>query len=463
MPKCLDATNTIAVLELLNSVSDTLRSGAAAPDVPLRVRQTLSDRLGTVDSLRLHLSGMRSNDARPAKPWPSFPLHVHPNGQWYKQVKGRRYYFGKWADDRSGDRAIRNWLNRKDGIFGGLDSLRVAPPETLTIAALIARYLSARSEDLKAGRIAHATYKDYMLELGRFKRGREDGDPTALLPGHWAAYLKTELRERRKLGTAATNKAIRYLRGCFNYADREGWIPKPKFGNAFRAFTSDESRVALIRAGQTPKSDIVLAAAEIDRLLAEADPQYAAMILLGLNAAFGPSDIARLRWKDIDFETGRLTTYRGKTGLKREAYLWNRTRAALRKVRGLKHNQAAYERDGENALVFHTRHNLPFIRWKTEEQNGSITRVTTGNALNAMSLKLFRRAGVRGSFYSLRHTHRTLADDGKDQNANLRTMGHALRGMDRIYVNGPLELDRLKGVARTVWQKLWPNQRDSAD
>jgi len=44
---------------------------------------------------------------------------------------------------------------------------------------------------------------------------------------------------------------------------------------------------------------------EIRRLLEQADVQMRAMIWLGLNCAFGNTDVAELRWDDLDLEKDR--------------------------------------------------------------------------------------------------------------------------------------------------------------
>ena len=40
----------------------------------------------------------RTTKDKPRKPYPSYPLTAHPNGQWCKKVKGKLYFFGVWAD-----------------------------------------------------------------------------------------------------------------------------------------------------------------------------------------------------------------------------------------------------------------------------------------------------------------------------------------------------------------------------
>jgi hypothetical protein len=39
----------------------------------------------------------RKTPDRPKKPYSEFPLAPHPRGGWVKNIRGRVYYFGKWA------------------------------------------------------------------------------------------------------------------------------------------------------------------------------------------------------------------------------------------------------------------------------------------------------------------------------------------------------------------------------
>jgi hypothetical protein len=63
--------------------------------------------------------GRPSRPEKPSKPHAEFPLFPSDCGRWRKKVKGVVYYFGRWADDRKGDRAIKLWNESKDEILAG--------------------------------------------------------------------------------------------------------------------------------------------------------------------------------------------------------------------------------------------------------------------------------------------------------------------------------------------------------
>ena len=46
-----------------------------------------------------------------------FPLWKHPSGRWCKKVRGKFCYFGKVADDPSGEAALRQWLDDRDDLL----------------------------------------------------------------------------------------------------------------------------------------------------------------------------------------------------------------------------------------------------------------------------------------------------------------------------------------------------------
>jgi len=57
-----------------------------------------------------------SSAARPRKPRPDFPLYAHGSGQWCKTIRGKKYYFGQWADPQA---ALNRYLTQRDDLFAG--------------------------------------------------------------------------------------------------------------------------------------------------------------------------------------------------------------------------------------------------------------------------------------------------------------------------------------------------------
>lgn len=69
-----------------------------------------------------------------------------------------------------------------------------------------------------------------------------------------------------------------------------------------------------------------------------------AMLLVCLNFAFYPIDLARLQWSEMDMERGTFSAKRGKTKVARVAVIWPETLEALKQLK----------RSEEDDYVFHT-------------------------------------------------------------------------------------------------------------
>jgi integrase len=406
---------------------------------------------------------------RPSKPRLDFPLSPNLNGQWWKKVNGRAYYFGSWKDDAKGERALLDWLARKDAILAGIDNMRVAKATTdLTVAEMVKRFLSAKHVNLLAGDLADETFAGYLQELQWFTDVVGAGAKAAAVkPDHFAAYAK-HLVSSRKLGVDAQARVIRYVRSLFNYAAGQGWIGAVVFGAGFVPPNTDPEAKAVrrMRAGGGVQEDPIFERHQIDWLVEHATPTFKAMILLGLNCGIGLSDLAKLTWKNIDLETGRLSSHRGKNGIRREAYLWKKTRKALLRIRSLRQNKKAIATHGDDALVFITRKGLPFMRRERIMDGDRVKKIKFSNAISITFGRLVKAAkkdGVKGleglSFYNLRHTYRTHADNCLDSRAVDRTMGHATPGMGKRYVRRPFKMFRLKKVAKVVYRCIWPRPK----
>ena len=49
----------------------------------------------------------RKRRLKPSKPYTSFPLTPHNNGQWCKKIRGKIHFFGVWEDPET---ALRRYL-----------------------------------------------------------------------------------------------------------------------------------------------------------------------------------------------------------------------------------------------------------------------------------------------------------------------------------------------------------------
>ena len=70
---------------------------------------------------------------KPSKPYPSFPLTAHPNGQWCKKIRGRVHFFGIWAEP---DTALANYHEVAADLHAGRDPSAKLPSGELTIKEL---------------------------------------------------------------------------------------------------------------------------------------------------------------------------------------------------------------------------------------------------------------------------------------------------------------------------------------
>ncbi|MCK4292592.1 MAG: tyrosine-type recombinase/integrase [Planctomycetes bacterium] len=165
---------------------------------------------------------------------------------------------------------------------------------------------------------------------------------------------------------------------------------------------------------------------QIRKLLSAADVKMRAMIWLGLNCCFGCTDCARLRWKDLDLENGRVQLARNKTGVPRNLPLWPETMKASRAV----------PRSGQ--LVFYTAEGHPWVRTSLKTKTDGSRKYTTVNAVTSMFARLLKKAKINApkgtGFYPLRRTAATLAARSGDPFAVQRLLGHVDLTMATRYV-----------------------------
>jgi integrase len=367
---------------------------------------------------------------KPAKPYPEFPLFPHAAGVWAKKIRGRLHYFGPWADP---DGALAKYLAEKDALHAGRK-----PRESSAgadVRELCNRFLNAKQTLVDHGELSPRTWEDYKAACDEavdvFGRRRLLED---LGPDDFAA-----LRDRagKKWGPHRLGKTVQCVRSLFKYAYEAGLLDRPvRFGPGFARPSKKVLR--LHRARQGPK---LFTAEEVRRMVDAAGTPLRAMILLGINCGFGNSDCGRLPLAALDLEGGWVDFPRPKTGLPRRAPLWPETVLAIREA--LARRPEPKGPDGAG-LVFLTRCAQP---WSKDQSDSPVSKETA---------KLLRRLGVGAgrSFYTLRHTFRTVADGAKDQPAADLIMGHEVAHMSSVYREG-VDDDRLRAVADHVRRWLF--------
>jgi integrase len=384
-----------------------------------------------------------------------------------------KYYFGTWHDDPNGERALHDpqigWLSRRDAIRAGVDNVRLSPATAagMTLGELMNRFLTHKRAKAQAGELSLATLGDYLREVEAFVSFMKPLTPAGgLKPEHFSAYM-LHLTDGRTLGRPSRKRVRAYVTAFLRHGAKNDWYTMPNTGTDWAAPPTDPAamRQARARAGVADYSDRILTGEEIDKLLARANPTFKAMILLGINCGLGPADIGRLRWSMMDLDRRRLTFPRPKTGIERVGFLWKRTCTALRRVRTLKHNRNALEREGKAALVFITRKGLAYYREREVhaelEMNGSkvrkLKRIDVRNAVSITFGRLARDLDLAGvSFYRLRHSFRTVAKRARDREALDLMMGHKDSSIGRVYDHEFIGWGRIRRVALTVHRRLWP-------
>lgn len=381
---------------------------------------------------------------KPAKPYREFPLFAHPNGQWCKKIKGKAWYFGKWADHQA---ALLQYLSEVDDIRAGRDPRRqgvATPADELTVADMLNHFLIDKAHLKGAGEISERTFSDYQKScktvvehFGRFTvvaslRAADFGALRKAFPETW--------------GPTKTGTEIQRMRTAFKWAAESELIPAlPNFGPGFK-----KPQKAVVRRAkadrQSEHGTLDFTSMELKALLEASDGWLKAAILLGVNAGFGASDCGRLRVQNIDFAGGWYDLPRRKTAIPRRFYVWKETRDA---IRAAMQSRPLPQNDDHGDLCFLTSHGKP-VWWETDV---GAKCDNVGKAFQKLCKKLVIHKPGR-SYYSLRRTYETVAGNSKDQVAVNYAMGHSDESMAAIYRQG-IDDERSIAVAEHVRQWLF--------
>jgi site-specific recombinase XerD len=362
------------------------------------------------------------------KPYPSFPLTPHSSGQFCKKIRGKIFYFGSVADP---DAALERYHRHSQGLHSG-QLAAVDRSGELTVAQLANRFMAAKDRKREAGDIESATFVEYHrdceLMIAHFGRDREVATITRKDLGLFRDFLG------RGVNATTLNNRVGNARSIFKYAYEDELIDRPvRFGEEFRRPERRVLRRAKARSGR-----LHFHADEIRRILAAAPPILRAMVLLGINAGLGNTDLGRLPAASVDLERGWLDYARVKTGIDRRCPLWPETVAAIRAaVTSLKEAKKARDTSAEG-LLFVTRSGMPFTREVFHPDKGGKPQVVLHDAISDAMKKAMKKAGVTQKglgFYGLRRSFETIGAETGNQVAVDHIMGHAplTKDMGAVY------------------------------
>lgn len=357
------------------------------------------------------------------KPYPEFPLNWHSTGYWYKRITGKVYYFGpRWGTHEA---ALEDYLNRRNRPEA--TSASEDTQDVLTVQLLCNYFLAAKQRQKESGELSQRSWNDYFKtckdlvdHLGR-TRSVEDMSPEEF------GALKTRLAEGLGVQTAANR--IRLARIVFRFAEQDNLIEgRIKFGTQFKQTSTKtlrkdrQKKVAENGTRQfTPQ--------QIKDVLECASPQLKAMIYLGINCAYGNTDVSELHWNHIRDDWAVFP--RPKTAVDRLAWLWPETVKVLEAVRG------------ESPRVFSRRTGASWVK---------VSAKCVDDGVSKTFAKLMQKTGHKRlglSFYSLRHTFQTVADDCLDPVAVGLVMGHTDSTMAARYRERVAQ-DRVRRVCEHV-------------
>jgi integrase len=338
------------------------------------------------------------------------------------------HYFGPWSDP---DAAIEKYQREREDLYAG----RTPRPTTggLTVRGLVNRFLTAKQQLVESGELAPRSFADYHATCARVVAalGR-DRLVIDLAPDDFEALRSTVAKT---WGPVALGNEITRVRVLFKYGYDAGLIDRPvRYGPHFKRPSKK-----VLRKARHEKGPRMFSAADIKALLGSATKPMKAMILLGVNAGFGNSDLGTLPVSAVDLK-GRWINYpRPKTEIPRRVPLWAETVTALKEALA---SRPMPKDPDDDRLVFLTKYGL---RWAKE---------TRDNPISKEFAKLLQEVGLNRpglSFYALRHTFETIGGEARDQVAVDAIMGHAPHGndMSAVYREG-ISDERLKRVTAHV-------------
>jgi hypothetical protein len=121
----------------------------------------------------------KASRKKPNKPYPSFPLTAHVNGQWCKKIRGKIHFFGVWSDP---DAALDHYHRNAADLHAG-KALTVAREDEFTLKEFGNEYLAYQMERVSGGQIGLRWFEDCRRVIRHFAKSiGTSRDPASLTP-----------------------------------------------------------------------------------------------------------------------------------------------------------------------------------------------------------------------------------------------------------------------------------------
>ena len=399
----------------------------------------------------------RKSKAKPIKPKKpdGCPLTPHPTGRWCKKILGKLYYFGPW-DDLEGALAKLEWeledrlAGREPRPFG--DDI----PEGCDVAGLVNKFLNHKRVAMEGGELSPLSFMDYHKNCGfvvaHFGKTRRVDD---LGPDDFEQLRETLAKGR---SVVTLKNEINRTRVLFKFAFNQRLIDKDV--DYRQSFNKPSAK--LMRRAHNARGPRTFTADELRKILAGADPVLQAMVLLGVNAGFGNTDISNLPQSAVDLDGGWVEFPRPKTEIERRIPLWVETATAIRAA--IRMRPTPIDK-ADNGLCFLTTYGNRWTRTKVTPQPDGPDRIVPLDSLTNKFKKHLKRLGFSGSrnFYTMRHTFATVGGEARDPATVESILGHVDSSMAGVYRHGVSD-ERLLAVVNTVRDWLWPaSESDRTD
>ena len=350
------------------------------------------------------------------KPW----LHK-TSGIWCITRNGKRYHLG-----HTEKQAIERGIQFADLINRGLpipkigDEVDEVTDTAPTVKNVLLEFCRSKKQLVEQNKLTKRSLIDYKSTCKRFiEFVGEFVWITDLKPEHFQGYQES-IASRRNI--VSTGNEVTRVKTIFKWAYEAEHLDRPmKFGPDFKRPKKRD-----VKNYRRSKCKKLFTRDEIILLLTESDVHLRAMVYLGINGGFGNSDCSTLRLGEVDFDKAEIACIRPKTGEERVVTLWPETVEALRLSLEWRYKPKAKE--AEDRFFVTSDGQL----WVKDDVTAHASNLITKRTTQTLQRLKIHQPGK--SFYWLRSTFRTIADEvGDDVSADI-LMGHSRDGMSATYI-----------------------------